>query len=75
MKYFVWILVLALIVLHQDYWQWNDATLDFGFLPRALTYHIGISLGAAAVWLLAVKFCWPNLGQTAGSDDLEGGGS
>lgn len=59
MKYAVWILVAGLMVFHQDYWQWLDATLDFDFLPRTLTYHIGISIAAAVVWMLATKFCWP----------------
>lgn len=66
MKYAVWILVALLLVFHQDYWQWIDATLDFGFLPRALTYHVGISIAAAVVWMLATKFCWPDgLDETA----------
>lgn len=60
LKYLIWMLVGVLIVLHQDYWQWDDATLDFGFLPRALTYHVGISIAAAIVWVLAVQFCWPD---------------
>ncbi|MEZ6091496.1 MAG: DUF3311 domain-containing protein [Pirellulaceae bacterium] len=60
MRYLIWMLVLVLIILHQDYWQWENATLDFGFLPRALTYHIAISLAAAIIWLLAVRFCWPD---------------
>jgi len=59
MKYLVWCLVGLLLILHQDYWQWNKADLVFGFLPYSLVYHIGISLGAAAVWILAVKYCWP----------------
>ena len=56
---FIWILVALLVVLHQDYWQWSNARLDFGFLPRAITYHVFISLAAAGVWVLAVKFAWP----------------
>ncbi|MCA9123035.1 MAG: hypothetical protein H6822_01435 [Planctomycetaceae bacterium] len=59
MKYVVWFLVLLLLVFHQDYWQWNDTTLDFGFLPRNLTYHSVLSLVTAGVWMLATKFCWP----------------
>lgn len=66
MKYVVWGLVGLLLVLHQDYWQWNKADLVFGFLPYSLVYHIGISLAAAAVWLLAIKYCWPR-----GVDDVE----
>lgn len=60
MKYLIWLLLGLLLVLHQDYWQWNNATLDFGFLPRALTYHMGISIGAAVAWWLATKCCWPS---------------
>ena len=60
MKYTVWILIVLLLVLHQDYWQWSNTTLDFGFLPRTLTYHVGISIAAAIVWMLATKFCWPD---------------
>jgi hypothetical protein len=59
MKYLVWLLLLALLVLHQDYWQWNDARLLFGFLPATLAYHMGISIAAAVAWGLAVWFCWP----------------
>ncbi|MBC8353285.1 MAG: DUF3311 domain-containing protein [Planctomycetes bacterium] len=59
MKYAVWILVGLLLVFHQDYWQWSNTTLDFGFLPRTLTYHVGVSIAAAIVWALATKFCWP----------------
>ena len=59
MKYLIWCLVVLLVILHQDYWQWNNATLDFGFLPRAMTYHVGISIAAAVVWWLATQFCWP----------------
>ena len=59
MKYVIWILVVLLLVFHQDYWQWTDAALDFGFLPRAMTYHVILSIVAAGGWLLATKFCWP----------------
>ena len=67
MKYLVWSLVLLLVFLHQGFWQWgerwNEAPLVLGFLPLSLVYHAGISLAAAGVWMLALKFCWP--------DDLE----
>ncbi len=54
------ILILALLVLHQDYWQWDRAELVFGFLPYPLAYHAGISVAAVVLWLLAVIFCWPS---------------
>lgn len=59
MKYLIWSSVISLVILHQDYWQWGDATLDFGFLPRGLTFHVCISIGSAVVWLFATKYCWP----------------
>jgi hypothetical protein len=58
-KYWMGLLLIALVVLHQDYWQWDDTTLVFGLLPWTLVYHIGLSLGAAAVWWGVVRFCWP----------------
>ena len=65
MKYLVWTLIVLLVVFHQDYWQWDDGRLMFGFLPYALAYHIGVSLAAAVLWTLATKYCWP-----AGLDDV-----
>lgn len=60
MKYVTVLLVVLLIVLHQDFWYWNDVRpLVFGFVPIGLAYHAGLSIAATLVWLLAVKFCWP----------------
>ncbi len=59
MKYVVWTLLAILVVLHQDYWQWDNATLVWGFLPHTLAWHAGISIGCAIVWAMAVFFCWP----------------
>jgi hypothetical protein len=59
MRYVVWFLVAVLIVLHQDYWQWDDARLMFGFLPYTLFYHACLSIAAAVVWWMATRFCWP----------------
>jgi hypothetical protein len=53
------ILVIALIVLHQDNWFWNSDTLVFGMLPITLFYHLCISIAASAVWFLATKIAWP----------------
>lgn len=70
MKYAVWIGVALLLVLHQDYWQWDNTTLDFGFLPRTLTYHAALSIAVAVLWFLATLFCWPqNLNQQDDSSD------
>ncbi|MGB7347952.1 MAG: hypothetical protein WBD20_27250 [Pirellulaceae bacterium] len=59
MKLAIWICVGLLLILHQDYWQWGDGTLDFGFLPRTMTYQILLSILAAVIWWLASCFCWP----------------
>lgn len=59
MKLAVWILILALVLLHQDFWYWTDETLVFGFMPVGLAYHVGLSLAASFAWLLATKYAWP----------------
>jgi hypothetical protein len=60
MRIVVALLVLALIVLHQDYWNWRThAPLIFGFIPIGLAHHVAISLASAAVGLLAIRYCWP----------------
>ena len=60
MKTLVWGLVIVLIVLHQDFWFWDDATLVAGFCPIGLLYHMGISLAAGLTWILVIKYEYPN---------------
>lgn len=59
MRTVVWVLILLLALLHQDFWNRNDTSLVFGFLPVGLAYHIGLTFAAAAAWLLVVRFAWP----------------
>lgn len=59
------LLVVALAILHQDFWWWDDPTPVFGFMPVGLAWHMGISLAAGLVWLLAVKYCWPEVLESA----------
>ena len=59
MRYFFWGLILFLIVLHQDYWQWGRSDLVFGFVPYPLAYHMCVSIAAACASLLIVNVCWP----------------
>ena len=59
MKKVVWGLAIALAILHQDFWNWDNATLDFGFMPRGLTYHAAFSVVVAALWAMAVVWAWP----------------
>ncbi len=60
MRGLVYGLIVLLAVLHQDFWWWDDSdTLVFGFVPVGLAYHAVLSMAAALLWALAVKFCWP----------------
>ncbi len=59
MRIVVWVLIAALVVLHQDFWWWTDGTLILGAIPIGLAYHIGLSIAASLVWLLAVRYAWP----------------
>jgi hypothetical protein len=53
-------LVLAVYVLHQDFWNWKKVEpLLFGFLPAGLAYHAGYSILAAVTMGILVKFAWP----------------
>ena len=58
-RFFVWFLVLVLVILHQDNWNWDNDRLIAGFLPVTLAYHVCISLAAGFVWYLATIFAWP----------------
>jgi hypothetical protein len=50
---------VLLLVLHQDFWWRNDATLVLGILPVSLAYHVVWTLLVAVGWFLVTKFCWP----------------
>lgn len=58
-RWFVGLLAVALFVLHQDFWWWDNRSLVLGFLPIGLFYHAVFSLAAGGVWALANKFAWP----------------
>ena len=55
------IAVIALYVLHQDFWFWRTARpLIFGFVPIGLFYQGCFSVAAALLMWLLVKFAWPS---------------
>ncbi len=58
-KWLMIVALLALLIAHQDYWQWSRTDLVYGFLPYNMAYHIGISALTAVVWVLICLFCWP----------------
>ena len=52
--------VLALYVLHQDFWWWTDARpLVLGIFPIGLFYHVVYTLVTALVLWGLVRCCWP----------------
>ena len=54
------LLIIAVYVLHQDFWNWKKAEpLLFGFLPIGLAYHAGYSVVAAILMAILVKVAWP----------------
>ena len=60
MKKIVIALVVILLIVHQDFWWWDSIDpLAFGFMPIGLTFHVILSIAAAIVWALAMKYCWP----------------
>ena len=59
MRNAIWVLVLILAIIHQDFWNWNNDTLVFGFIPIGLFYHACLSLACGVVWFLACQFAWP----------------
>jgi len=61
MKRLIYGLIILLAILHQDFWWWDDGqTMVAGFIPIGLAYHAGVSVAAAALWALAVRYCWPH---------------
>ena len=53
-------LVLALVVLHQDWWFWHDYDPRlFGFVPIGLAYHAAYSVACAVLMWILVRFAWP----------------
>lgn len=71
MRKLVWILVLILLVIHQDFWFRDDRSLVFGFMPIGLAYHALFSIAAACVWTMAVKFAWPTRVENWAARDEE----
>lgn len=71
MKRVVIALVVLLIIAHQDYWAWDRIDpLVFGIFPIGLAWHIGISIAAAIVWALAVRYCWPTDVDVPDTEDV-----
>ncbi len=64
------VIFIVLAILHQDFWNWENSNLVFGFMPVALAYHATYSLVCATFWACVIKFAWPtDLEQWANEGD------
>ena len=67
----LYVALLALFVVRNDFWLWNDGRLLLG-LPIGLTYHVLFCGVTAAVMALLVRHAWPsNLGLETDEADLD----
>ena len=64
------VLLVALFVLHQDSWLWNDARLVLG-LPVGLAYHVVFCLAATLVLTIAVRWSWPREAAAVDAEEPE----
>jgi hypothetical protein len=54
------IAIIALYLLHQDFWFWRASTpIVFGFLPVGLFYHLCYTLAISALMWALVRCVWP----------------
>ncbi|MFT4640078.1 MAG: hypothetical protein ACI8T1_003403 [Verrucomicrobiales bacterium] len=53
-------IAFAMLVLHQDFWLWENTNLMFGFMPTGLVYHACFSIAVAVLAVLAIIFAWPH---------------
>ena len=72
MRWLLVLVVLFVLVLRHDYWWWDDARpLLFGFLPVGLWWQTLVTLLAAAMMWMLVKFAWPaHLEEGAGDAEV-----
>jgi hypothetical protein len=71
-KQVIWLLILLLVILHQDFWLRSDGRLLMGFMPIGLAYHIGLTIAAAVTWWLATILIWPAAEDVVDDTDAEG---
>lgn len=59
-KILITVLILAVYVVHQDWWNWRRIfPLVCGILPAGLAYHVGYSILASILMAVLVKLAWP----------------
>jgi len=54
------VLAVLLVLAHHDFWNWHRSEpLVLGFIPVGLAWHTMISLFAAVLAALMVRYNWP----------------
>lgn len=69
----VYLAIVILGLLHQDFWFWDDPSLVFGFLPIGLAYHALYSVLAGLAWFFVLKYAWPGDLDTLSKGDPKDG--
>ena len=73
-KFLLALIVVALLILHQDFWFWRSADpLVFGFIPIGLFYHACYTVAVAVVMWLLVKTSWPAHLEAEAETNIEEG--
>jgi hypothetical protein len=67
-KLLLYFALVALYLLHNDLWLWNDPRLVFG-LPAGLAYHVGFCVVTSVVLALLVIHAWPDHLDEAGTPE------
>jgi hypothetical protein len=58
MKHFLYLALVGLYLLHNDFFLWYDECLING-IPSGLLYHIVYCFAASLLMFLLIKFAWP----------------
>ena len=58
-RWILYIALVALFLLHNDFWFWDNPKVVLG-LPVGLLYHIGFCIAAAILMVLTISHAWPS---------------
>ncbi|MEW6209140.1 MAG: hypothetical protein AB1631_12290 [Acidobacteriota bacterium] len=60
-KFLLSLAIIALVVLHQDFWNWRDARpFILGFIPISLFYHACYTLSVSVLMWVMIGHFWPS---------------
>ena len=71
MKILTYVIFLALLILHQDFWWWNNDSMVLGFLPVGLAFHVLFAIACAVLGFVAIKGIWPHELEKLSEQPLE----